>query len=454
MRTDLTDGKPGKLILFFTVPLLIGNLFQQFYSMADTIIVGRTINVNALAAVGATGAISFLILGFVQGITSGFSVITAQRVGADDEDGIRRSVATSLILSVGVTIVFTILSVFTARPLLELMRTPSDIIDDAYRYIIVIYYGIVAAVFFNLFSSILRALGDSKTPLLFLIVACAINIVLDFACILIFHMGVAGAGWATIIAQAVSAVLCLFYSLKKFPVLRLKKEDFAFSWRFAWEHLRIGIPMAFQFSIIAIGVMIMQAALNDFGSQTVAAFTAASKIENIVTQPLNSLGMTASVFAAQNYGAGKIARIREGVRKSTLFSLTWAIAGGLLVIFGGQFLTQLFVGESAPAVLEQSQYYLNIMGIFLFPLGQLFIYRNVLQGMGRGGVPVFVGFVELAMRAFAAFCLTIPFGYLGVCLANPVAWIGAAVPLAIAYFYCMHKMKKKERCEQSAISKA
>lgn len=298
MRTDLTDGKPGKLILFFTIPLLIGNLFQQFYSMADTIIVGRTINVYALAAVGATGAISFLILGFVQGITSGFSVITAQRVGADDEEGIRRSVATSLILSVGATIVFTILSVFTARPLLELMRTPSDIIDDAYRYIIVIYYGIVAAVFFNLFSSILRALGDSKTPLLFLIVACAINIVLDFVCILTFHMGVAGAGWATIIAQAVSAVLCLFYSLKKFPVLRLKKEDFAFSWRFAWEHLRIGIPMAFQFSIIAIGVMIMQAALNDFGSQTVAAFTAASKIENIVTQPLNSLGVTASVFAA------------------------------------------------------------------------------------------------------------------------------------------------------------
>lgn len=404
MRTDLTDGKPAKLILFFTIPLLIGNLFQQFYSMADTIIVGRTINVYALAAVGATGAISFLILGFVQGITSGFSVITAQRVGADDEEGIRRSVATSLILSVSVTIVFTILSVFTARPLLELMRTPSDIIDDAYRYIIVIYYGIVAA-----------------------------------------------AGWATIIAQAVSAVLCLFYSLKKFPVLRLKKEDFSFSWRFAWEHLRIGVPMAFQFSIIAIGVMIMQAALNDFGSQTVAAFTAASKIENIVTQPLNSLGVTASVFAAQNYGAGKIARIREGVRKSTLFSLTWAIMGGLLVIFGGQFLTQLFVGESDAAVLQQSQFYLNIMGAFLFPLGQLFIYRNVLQGMGRGGVPVFVGFVELAMRSFAAFCLTIPFGYLGVCLANPVAWIGAAIPLAIAYFYYMHKMKQKERSVQISV---
>lgn len=442
MRNDLTAGKPGKLILQFTLPLLVGNLFQQFYSMADTIIVGRTIDVYALAAVGATGAISFLILGFVQGVTSGFSVITAQCVGASDERGIRRSVATSILLSVGVTVLFTFLSIYTARPLLELMQTPADIIDDAYRYIIVIYYGIVTSVFFNLFSSILRALGDSKTPLIFLIIACIINIVLDFACILLFHMGVAGAAWATIIAQAVSALLCLLYSLKRFPVLRLHKEDWAFSWRFAWQHLRVGLPMAFQFSVTAIGVMIMQAALNSFGSETVAAFTAASKIENIVSQPYNSLGVTASVFAAQNYGAGKIARIREGVRKSTLYSLIWAAAGGLLVVFGGRMLIRLFVGEASAAVFDQAQYYLNVMALFLFALGQLFIYRNVLQGVGRGAVPLAAGFAELVMRAFAAFVLTSALGYLGVCLANPIAWLGAVVPLAVAYFLYMHKMKK------------
>ena len=442
MRNDLTAGKPGKLILQFTLPLLVGNLFQQFYSMADTIIVGRTIDVYALAAVGATGAISFLILGFVQGVTSGFSVITAQCVGANDERGIRRSVATSILLSVGVTVLFTFLSIYTARPLLELMQTPADIIDDAYRYIIVIYYGIVTSVFFNLFSSILRALGDSKTPLIFLIIACIINIVLDFACILLFHMGVAGAAWATIIAQAVSALLCLLYSLKRFPVLRLHKEDWAFSWRFAWQHLRVGLPMAFQFSVTAIGVMIMQAALNSFGSETVAAFTAASKIENIVSQPYNSLGVTASVFAAQNYGAGKIARIREGVRKSTLYSLIWAAAGGLLVVFGGRMLIRLVVGEASAAVFDQAQYYLNVMALFLFALGQLFIYRNVLQGVGRGAVPLAAGFAELVMRAFAAFVLTSALGYLGVCLANPIAWLGAVVPLAVAYFLYMHKMKK------------
>jgi len=442
MHNDLTAGKPGKLILMFTLPLLIGNLFQQFYSMADTIIVGRTIDVYALAAVGATGAIAFLILGFVQGVTSGFSVITAQRVGAQDEQGVRRSVATSILLSVGVTIIFTILSVLTARPLLELMKTPSDIIDDAYRYIIVIYYGIAASVFFNLFSSIVRSLGDSRTPLIFLIVACIINIALDFVCILVFRMGVAGAGWATIIAQAVSAVLCLLYSLKRFPVLRLHREDWTFSWRFAWQHLRIGLPMAFQFSVTAIGVMIMQAALNSFGSTTVAAFTAASKIENIVSQPFNSLGVTASVFAAQNYGAGKIARIREGVRKSTLFSLIWSIFGAVLVVFAGRPLIRLFVGDASAAVFDQAQYYLNIMAVFLFALGQLFIYRNILQGVGKGGMPLAAGFAELAMRALAAFVLTGALGYLGVCLANPIAWIGAAVPLAVTYFIYMHKMKK------------
>ena len=200
--------------------------------------------------------------------------------------------------------------------------------------------------------------------------------------------------------------------------------------------------MAFQFSVTAIGVMIMQAALNSFGSETVAAFTAASKIENIVSQPYNSLGVTASVFAAQNYGAGKIARIREGVRKSTLYSLIWAAAGGLLVVFGGRMLIRLFVGEASAAVFDQAQYYLNVMALFLFALGQLFIYRNVLQGVGRGAVPLAAGFAELVMRAFAAFVLTSALGYLGVCLANPIAWLGAVVPLAVAYFLYMHKMKK------------
>lgn len=223
MTNDMTKGSSIKLMLSFMIPLVIGNIFQQFYNMADTVIVGRTISVEALAAVGATGSISFLIIGFVQGITSGFAVITSQRFGAGSESGVRRSVATSIILGIGVTIVLTAVSVFMTRPLLELMKTPSDVIDDSYNYIIVIFEGIVAAMLFNLFSSILRSLGDSKTPLIFLIIASVINIILDFVFILAFKMGVAGAGWATVIAQFISGILCLIYSLKKFPILRLTK---------------------------------------------------------------------------------------------------------------------------------------------------------------------------------------------------------------------------------------
>ena len=255
MTNDMTKGSPIKLILSFMVPLLIGNIFQQFYNMADTIIVGRTISVEALAAVGATGSISFLIVGFVQGVTSGFAVITAQRFGAGSENGVRRSVATSIILGIAVTIVMTAISVLAARPLLEIMKTPSDIIDDSYNYIIVIFEGIAAAVFFNLFSSILRSLGDSKTPLVFLIIASIINIILDFVFILTFKMGVAGAGWATVIAQFISGILCFVYSLKKFPILRLTKHDWKFSWKFAWQHLEVGLPMAFQIIATVCGIV-------------------------------------------------------------------------------------------------------------------------------------------------------------------------------------------------------
>ena len=331
MTNDMTKGSPIKLILSFMVPLLIGNIFQQFYNMADTIIVGRTISVEALAAVGATGSISFLIVGFVQGVTSGFAVITAQRFGAGSENGVRRSVATSIILGIAVTIVMTAISVLVARPLLEIMKTPSDIIDDSYNYIIVIFEGIAAAVFFNLFSSILRSLGDSKTPLVFLIIASIINIILDFVFILTFKMGVAGAGWATVIAQFISGILCFVYSLKKFPILRLTKHDWKFSWKFAWQHLEVGLPMAFQFSITAIGTMVIQSALNSLGSTAVAAFTAGSKIDQFATQPLASLGVAVATYTAQNYGARELERIKKGVTGAAIIATVCGIVGGFVV---------------------------------------------------------------------------------------------------------------------------
>lgn len=450
MTKDMTHGSPARLILFFTIPLLLGNLFQQFYNMADTMIVGRTIGVNALAAVGSTGSLMFLILGFAQGLTAGLSVITAQRFGAEDMAGVRRSVAASLVISAGVTVVLTLLAVTTARPLLKLMQTPPEIMEDALRYITVIYWGIVASMLFNLLSNIIRALGDSRTPLVFLVVACVLNIILDFLCIQGLHMGVEGAAVATIISQAVSGVLCIFYIFKKLPALRFVPGDWRLGWEIYAPHLRVSLPMAFQSSIIAIGAIILQWALNQLGAAAVAAFTAAQKIDQFATQPLMSFGITMATYAAQNYGAGNIPRIRTGVWQVTVMSVAVSIVGGLLTIAGGPFLVQLFVGNQ-PEVIDLAQIYLRINGATYFILALLFIYRNVLQGLGRSLVPTVAGMMELIMRAVAALVLAAPLGFAGVSMANPVAWIGAVVPLSIAYFLTIRRLSARVEAHSAPV---
>lgn len=447
MTKNLTEGSPAKLIVLFTIPLLIGNIFQQFYSMADTLIVGRTIGVNALAAVGCTGSITFLILGFAMGLTSGLSILTAQRFGAGDERGVRKSVAAGVWLSAGVTIALTALSVPLTRPILELMRTPPEIIDDACRYVIVIFGGIVASMLFNLLSNIIRALGDSKTPLFFLVVACILNIALDFVCILIFKMGVAGAAWATIIAQMVSGILCLFYIKRRLPILHLTREG----WRVTkWElvqHAKVAFPMAFQMSIIAIGAVVLQFALNGLGALAVAAFTAAQKIDQIATQPMNSFGTTMATYAAQNYGAGKTERIRKGVLQCSLISVGFAVVMGLVNIFAGYQLAGIFVGPGEPEVASLAQTYLIINGSMYFLLAMLFIFRFTLQGLGKGVMPTVAGVMELVMRTFSAVFLAQYFGFAGACWSNPLAWLGACIPLTIAFFATVRKMEAKMKAK-------
>ncbi len=442
MTKDLTKGNPTKLILLFTLPLLLGNVFQQFYSMADTVIVGRTISVNALAAVGATGSIMFLILGFAQGLTSGFAIITAQRFGAEDFEGVRRSVATSVILSAAITVVLTIISMLLAMPVLKIMNTPPEIIEDAYRYLIVIYGGIGASVLFNLLSNIIRALGDSKTPLVFLIIACILNIALDFIFILNFSMGVAGAAWATIIAQLLSGLLCILYIIKKLPILRFHKNDWKPERHWIGRHLKVGLPMAFQMSIIAIGAMILQTALNTLGATAVAAFTAAQKIDMVATQPLMSFGITMSTFAAQNYGAGNISRIRRGVRQCTLISVIVSLLGGVGIILAGTTFVKLFVGGDQPEVINLAKIYLIFNCSMYFVLSLLFIYRYTLQGLGKSLIPTVAGIMELIMRTLAAVFLAQSIGFAGVSMANPIAWMGALIPLAAAYFYTIKKLER------------
>lgn len=446
MTKTLTEGNPAKLILFFSLPLIIGNIFQQFYSMADTLIVGRTIGVNALAAVGCTGSITFLILGFVQGLTSGLSIITSQKFGAKNEDAVRKSFAASILISSVTAIITTFFSVLLARPLLQLLQTPAEIIDDAWAYLIIIFWGIPATILFNLLSNTIRALGDSKTPLYFLIFACCVNIVLDFAFILYFHLGVAGAGLATILSQLLSGVLCIFFILKKMPILRLTKQDFKMHHEVITSHLNVALPMAFQMSIIAIGSLMLQFALNGLGATSVAAYTASQKIESIATMPLSSFGSAMATYTAQNYGAGKISRIRKGVFQCILISGSFSILSGIINVIAGSQLTSIFVGSGETQVLSLSHTYLVISGCFYFVLALLFIYRFTLQGLGKSLMPTVAGVMELIMRAIGALVLTGAFGFAGACASNPLAWIGACVPLAFSYYRTIKKIENTASC--------
>lgn len=440
MTKDMTTGNPVKLILFFSIPLLIGNVFQQFYSMVDTIIVGRYVGVQALAAVGVTGSLSFLILGFTFGLTGGFSVIIAQRFGANDEDGLRKSVATSTILSIISTIIITLASMLSAKPVLSLMNTPDDIINDATIYIIIIYAGTCATVFYNMIAGILRSLGDSKTPLYFLILSSILNIILDLFFILNFNMGVRGAAYATVIAQGISGILCLIYALKKYPILRLKKEDWIWDKNFALKHLNVGIPMALQFSITATGVMVLQTALNAFGSTVIAAYTAASKVEQIVTQPGISFGTTMATYCGQNLGAGKYDRIKEGVKKGSIITIMVSIIAAVVLFVFGKSLSTLFISSDQIEALNYSKQYLNTVAAFLPILGMLFIYRNSLQGIGDAFIPMMAGVAELVAMVIVAFTFPAFIGYIGICLASPFAWIGATIPMAIKYRILIKRM--------------
>ena len=436
MTKDMTTGNPVKLILTFSIPLLIGNIFQQFYSMADTIIVGRFLGVKALAAVGSTGAMAFLVNGFVIGLTSGFAVLVSQKFGANDEEGVKKAYASSLVLSAIMTIIVTIISVASAKPLLELMNTPADIMDDSLAYIIVIYAGNIAIIFYNMFASILRALGDSKTPLYFLIIASILNIILDIVFIVNFSMGVAGAAYATIISQSISAILCAIYIIKRFPILRLKMSHWKVRKIFVKSQLRIGIPMALQFSITAAGAMVLQGALNNFGSKIIASYTAASKVQQLVMQPAVTFGVAMATYSGQNLGAGRIDRIKEGVKKCTIISIIVSIISTIVVIlFGGAF-TKLFMDGSD---------YLNTVSIFYIPLGLIFIYRNTLQGIGDSFVPMMAGVAEMVARTVVAFTLPSIIGFTGIALADPAAWFAAAVPLGITYFKRINIILKEKQ---------
>ena len=442
-QNDMTVGSPMKIILSFTLPIFLGNVFQQFYNMADAVIVGKFVGSKALAAVGSTGTIMFLIYGFVVGMTAGFTVLTAQKFGAGDMEGMRKTVVGAGVLSFVIGTILTILFMVFMKPLLILMNTPSDIFADAYAYIMIVSGGILAQMLYNLLSSILRALGNSKLPLLFLVISALLNIVLDLVFIVGFGMGAKGAAVATVIAQGVSGILCLFYIIAKIPILHLKREDLDVGSTIYQNQLRIGLPMALQYSITAIGTMMVQSSLNILGSTLVAAYTAAGKIEQVVTQAYVAMGTTMATYGAQNIGAGNVPRIRQGFKACTILGIGYSLVAATFIMTVGKYMTYLFVSEDVDIIMSSVDIYLKCIGLFFIPLAIVNIYRNGIQGLGYGLLPMMAGVAELIGRGVVARIAARERSYLGVCLASPAAWVLAGGLLIAMYYYIMNVHMKK-----------
>lgn len=440
MSRSLTTGSPWRVILAFSVPLLVGNVVQQLYQFADAVVVGRHLGVDALAAVGATGSLLFLLLGFVWGMTSGFAIPTAQAFGAGDAAGVRRSVATGTMLTAIASAALTIGGPLLAGPALELMNTPPELMADATVFAQISLLGAATMLFFNYLAAVIRAIGDSRTPLVFLTLACLLNVALVLLFVGVLEAGVGGAALATVISQAVSVVLCLEYVRRRIPALHVRRADFAVTKADYVAHLRLGLPMGFQASIIAIGTLVVQVALNDLGADAVAAYTTASRVDGLAVALLQSIGLAASMFVAQNFGAGRPDRIRRGVVQATWIAVIAAVAlGALLVAFGAP-LVRLFVGEGSDDVVDMAALMLVINGTTYWVLGVLFVVRGALQGLGDAMIPTLTGVVELIMRVGAAIVLGAAFGYVGVVWSNPLAWVGAVVLLVPAYVHAHRRL--------------
>lgn len=454
MATDLTKDSPLKQIFLFSIPYLIGNLFQQFYNIADMVIVGRTLDPLAYAAVGATGSLVWFTSGAIQSLTAGFSVITARFLGAGDEENIKRSFAASIKLSAIISLFLSAVCVIFARPILEIMRTPADIIDRSYKYFIWICIGLAATALFNLLSNMIRALGDSKTPLYFLVIACVINIILDFVFIVAFGMDTDGAGLATVIAQLVSGILCIFYIKKKKPMLHVSKEHFKTNNIMNRSLLGVGIPMAFLNMVLSVGSIVVQFVTNGLGTLYVSAQTTGSKIETFVTQPLLSLGSSVSVFAAQNYGAKKYDRVIEGGRKTALMGSIWCTAASLIMVFFGKFFITLLAGDVGQEVIDNAYLYLIVGTLLAYIVSPLIIYKNILQSVGRTLWSMVSGFTEIIGRAglsiliialMNANIVDTATGFTIICFAAPLAWFFGWLTIIFDYIFMVKKFRKLSR---------
>ena len=452
MTKDMTQGSTLKLILAFALPLMLGSLFQQFYNLADTIIVGRFVGVEALAAVGSVGGLNYLVLGFVNGIACGFSIPISWTFGAKDYSQMRRYTANTVWLSIIFAVVLTIVTVALTRPILVWTNTPANIIDLADIYVRTIFWGIPFTLLYNVTSALMRALGDSKRPLYFLLMASFLNIGLDLLCIIVFKMGVFGASFATVFSQAVAGFGSLWYIARHYHELRWSKEEGKLSRDHCLKLCNMGIPMGLQCSITAIGSVVLQGAVNGLGSDIVAAQTAGGKAAQFLSVPLESIGTAMTTYVSQNLGAHDLKRVNRGVNTALGIGCVYSIASFIILRFADKLLIGLFLDAGEVEIMANAQSFIFWNSVFYIPLAVLIIYRYTIQGLGYSGLAMFAGVAEMVARAMVGFLFVPLWGYFAACIASPVAWFFACFFLIPAYFVVRKKlMNEKENQQGHAV---
>ena len=442
---DMTKGKPLSLITAFALPLMLGNVFQQCYTVVDTAVVGKALGVGVLAAMGATDWLGWMMVSLIQGLTQGFGILMAQAYGARDTDGLRRTVGASVVLSAISAVVLLIAGQLAAVPVLRLLNTPEEILPYGVMYLRIIFGGVPISMAYNLFACILRSLGDGRTPLHAMIVASCVNIVLDLVFVLVLRWGIPGAAAATLIAQVSSAVFCLA-RITRLPELKLQRSDFRLSWKRSGRLLRLGFPVAFQNAVISIGGMIVQTVVNGFGVIFIAGFTATNKLYGVLEIAATSYGYAMTTYAGQNLGAGKLSRIRAGQRAAAWVCLgISAVIAGIMIGFGRGIVGMFISGtpEETAAAIDVAYRYLAIMAACLPTLYLLYVFRSTIQGIGNTVLPMISGIAEFVMRTGAALLLPLVAGEVGIFYAEVLAWIGADLILIPSYFAVMKKCERQ-----------
>ena len=440
----MTSGSPLRLILVFMVPLLLGNLFQQFYNIVDAMIVGRLLGADALAAVGSSSSVQFLVLGFCMGSCAGFGIPVSQRFGAEDMQGLRRYVYHSLVVTAIIAVVLTTLTALLCPLIMHIMQTPDDIYQDAYQYLLIIFLGIPFTLLYNLLSSLLRAVGNSKAPFVFLAISTFLNVFLDLFCIAVLHLGCAGAALATITAQALSGIACLVYIIRVMPVLHPAREDCHWNSTVAWNLVVMGLPMGLQYSVTAIGSMVMQSANNGLGSIYVSGFTAGTKVKQLMLCPFDAVATAMATFVGQNMGAHKMDRVKRGIRVTLALAVGYGLVAGVIMNFGGHFLGSLFVDAANVSVIDATARYMGALGILYWLLAILDVTRYAIQSLGFSALSVISGALEMIARILVATTCVPLFGYSAICWTDQAAWLAACAYLIPKLLHLIHKVEREQ----------